>query len=305
MRRVLVVSAIVILALVLLTAPLYAQARDITRFGSNVTVREGETVGNVTVFGGNAVIDGEVQNNVTLFGGNLTINGRVGENVTHFGGNTVLGDEAVIEGDFTQFGGTVSRAPGAEIRGSETVGPRVFDPFRGVVAGLFSLISALVLSAVVVALLPKQTAILADTVENRPLPSLGAGFLATILIPLVFILLALLIIIGWILIPFVALAIPLIYFYGYVGVARWLGRRLIEATHIVQQSPIAQVLIGVLVIGIIGFIPIIGWLVLIAVFLIGLGAVILSKFGTGRPWFRERAATQAPPPEAEAGKGAA
>ncbi|MBE0447239.1 MAG: hypothetical protein IBX64_03915 [Actinobacteria bacterium] len=301
MRRALVIIAIVVLVLTIFITPAYAQ-RDITRFGSNVVVREDEAVGNVTVFGGNVTIDGTVEENITVFGGNLRLNGRVGENVTHFGGNTILGENAVIEGDFTHFGGTVTRAPGAEIRGTETTGPRIFRPFVSFVSGLLSLIATLVLAAVVVALLPRQTAVLADTVEKQPLPSLGYGFLATILIPVVFILLFLLIIIGWILIPFVAIAIPIIYLYGYIGVSRWLGGRIIEATHIVQESPIAQVLIGALVLGIVGFIPILGWLVVLLAAIAGLGAVLISKFGTGQPWRRGRI-PQAPPPET--GRGAA
>ena len=295
MRRVLVMAIIIVMALVLFTAPSYAQ--DITRSGSNVTVREGETVtGNITVFGGDATINGVVEGNATVFGGNLRVNGRIGGNAANFGGTTTLGEKAVIEGNFAHFGGSVNRAPGAVIRGSETTGPSVFNPFANFLSRLLGLIVSLVLAAIVVAILPEQTRILANTVEQQPLPSLGYGFLATVLIPVVFVLLALLVIVGWILIPFVALAIPIIYFYGYVGVSRWLGRRVIEATRIVQDSPIAQVLIGVLIFGIIGLIPILGGLVVLVAAIIGLGAVLISKFGTGRPWRRER---PAPPPEAE------
>lgn len=304
MRRMLVVTAIIILSLIAFMAPVYAQGGgDITRFGENVVVREGETVdGNITVFGGNVTVDGIVEQNVTLFGGNLRIDGRVGENVTHFGGNTTLGNTAVIEGDFTHFGGTLNRSPGARIEGSETTGVRFrfFSPLISFLTGLFTFLFTLVLAIVVVALLPDATAVVADTVQREPLSSAGAGLLATILIPVVFLLLVLLIIVGWILIPFFILGVIVSYFYGYVGVSRWLGRRILESTSATQQSPIVQVLIGVLVLGIVGFIPILGWLVALVANLVGLGAVILSKYGTGKPWFR-RGEAGPPPPEAERG----
>lgn len=306
MKRSVLLLAVFIMSLMLLAFTPYAQAQgDITQFGSNVVVPEGEVQeGNVTVFGGNVVIEGDVEGNVSVFGGNLRINGRVGENVTHFGGNTALGHQTVIEGNFAHFGGRVTKAPEARIEGTETAGFRGFNPFASLLFGLLSLIGTLVLAAVVVALLPTQTTVLADTIERQPLNCAGVGFLSTILIPVIFIALALLIIVGWILIPFVALAIPLVYFYGYVGAARWLGMRIIRATHFVSDSPIAQVLTGVLILGLIALIPILGGLIVFIAAIIGLGAVILSKFGTGRPWFGGRATTQVPPSEAER-KGAA
>lgn len=287
----------IIILIILLAAPFQVLAQDITQFGSDVTVPEGQVQeGNVTVFGGDVVIEGEVEENVTVFGGDLRINGRVGENVTHFGGDTALGNDAVIEGDFTQFGGSVDRAPGARIEGSQTTGPRIFDPFANFIASLFALLFTLALAAVVVAILPEQTRVLANTVGKQPLPSLGYGVLATILIPVLFVILALIIIVGWILIPFVAIAVALTYFYGYVGVARWLGDRIIGATRSASQTPIVAVLVGALVLGVIGFIPILGGLVQFVAAVIGLGAVLISKYGTGRPWRRQQAA-QAPPSE--------
>lgn len=295
MRKALLFTTMVVV--ILLATPFQALAQDITRFGSDVTVPEGEVQeGNITVFGGDVVIEGEAGADVTVFGGDLRINGRVGGSVTHFGGDTTLGNEAVIGGDFTQFGGTVNRAPGARIEGSETTGPRIFSPFVNFLASLFALLFTLALTVAVVAILPEQTRVLANTVEQQPLPSLGYGILATILVPLLFLILALIIIVGWILIPFVAIAVVITYFYGYVGVARWLGDRIIGATRSANQSPIVKALVGALVLGVIGLVPILGGLVQFIAAMIGLGAVLISKYGTGKPWRRQEAA-QAPPPE--------
>jgi len=299
MRKAVFLSVLIVT--ILLAAPFQALAQDITQFGSDVTVPEGQVQeGNITAFGGDVAIEGEVAGDVTVFGGDLRINGRVAGSVTHFGGETTLGNEAVITGDFTRFGGSVDRAPGARIEGSQTVGPRIFDPFANFIASLFALLFTLALAVVVVAILPEQTRVLANTVGNQPLTSLGYGLLATILIPVLFLILALIIIVGWILIPFVAIAVVLTYFYGYVGFARWLGDRITGATRSAGQSPIVTVLIGAFVLGIIGLIPILGGLVQFIAAIIGLGAVLISKYGTGKPWRRQQAA-QAPPSE----KGAA
>jgi len=288
---------IVTIMIILLAIPFQAYAQDITRFGSDVIVREGEVrEGNITVFGGDVVIEGEAQGDVTVFSGDLRINGRVDGNVTHFGGNTTLGNEAVIDGDFTRFGGTVDRAPGARIEGNETTGLRIFSPFANFLAGLFALLFTLALAIVVVAILPEQTRVLANTIDQQPLPSLGYGILATILIPVLFVILALLIIVGWILIPFAAIAVALSYFYGYVGVARWLGDRIMGTARAANQSPIVVVLVGALILGVIGLIPILGGLVQFIAAVTGLGAVLISKYGTGKPWRRQQA-PQAPPSE--------
>lgn len=205
----------------------------------------------------------------------------------------------------------INEAPGIKIMGGESAwgpfgsgrpfgGPGPFDgfsPFIWFISNLVGIVLAAGLAALVVALLPGPTAMLARTVEEQPLQSLGYGALATILIPVLFIALALLIIVGWIMIPFVALAIPLIYAYGLVGVSRWLGERVIVATRFVQDSPIAQAVTGAILLGIINLVPIIGWLINFVAALIGLGAVLISNFGTGKPWFGGRLRRPAPPAE--------
>ncbi|MCL6472582.1 MAG: polymer-forming cytoskeletal protein [Firmicutes bacterium] len=275
---------------------------DITQFGSDVTVPAGQVEeGSVTVFGGNAIIDGEVKRDVTVFGGNLTINGRVGRNATDFGGNVTLGGNSVINGDLTYFGGRLDRDPRAQVKGNISAGVPRFNPFTSFIFGLLSLIGMLAIAALIVALWPNATSVLADTIEREPLQSLGVGFLTVVLIPFAIGALAVTIV-GIPLIFLLLFAIPFVFLYGYTGSARWLGRRIGQNNPSIVNAPVLQVVIGTLIIGVIGFIPVLGWLVSVVAVLFGLGAVILSKFGTGRPWFGRRAA---PPPTEEAAKGAA
>jgi len=309
MRRALVLIAVVLLALAVFPGLSFAYSyASITQFGSNVTVRSGEREsGSITVFGGNATIDGAVEQDVTVFGGNARINGEVGHNVTVFGGNVLLGGKATVNGDVTDFGGRISKTPGATVRGNETTGVRgVPNPFTSFAFSIISLIGNLALAALVVALFPNATQVLADTIDREPWRAVGFGLLSVVLIPFIFVALLVIIIVGWAAIPFFALAIPIVFFYGFVGVARWLGRRIFASTNPAYDSPIAQVIIGALVLGIVGLIPVLGFIVEGIATLFGVGAVLISKFGTGKPWFGGRIAPGAPqPPTTEAGRGAA
>lgn len=300
-----VVALAIALIAILMAIPATATAQgsgSIVRFGSDVAVGEDERVnGSVVLFGADAEIEGEVTDDVVVFGGALRLDGRVRGDVVTFGTDTALGERARLGGDFAHFGGALSRSPQAQIAGDEItgIGFGVFDnTFFFLLASLVSLLFTLAIAVAVAAILPEQTRVLADTIEQQPWPSFGAGLLATLLIPFVFAVLGILIIVGWLIIPLFALALPIVYFYGYVGVSRWLGRRVMQAAGNMSASAIAQVAVGVLILGVISLIPIAGWLVVIIAALIGLGAVLLSKFGTGRPW---RRGTAPPQPTGEPG----
>ncbi|HEY3375310.1 MAG TPA: hypothetical protein VGK02_09635 [Candidatus Aquicultor sp.] len=264
---------IMILAAVTLAAPTWSPAwAGNSQEGFPVSIGTGDLVrfGTSTEVGR----DETIRCNVISFGGNTDING----------GDIQRAHGAIVEG------GTRSGRPG--------FGPVV--PFYGLFS-ILGLLLTLAFGALVVAALPKATEVLANMVEQLPWQSLGLGVLATILIPFIFAVLAISII-GIPLIPIVAIALPFIYFYGYVGAARWVGRRFIGATHIAQESPVAQVLAGILILGLIGLIPLFGWLVVFIATLFGLGAVLISKFGSGRPWARgtpvaPQAPAGGPPPQ--------
>jgi cytoskeletal protein CcmA (bactofilin family) len=93
-------------------------ARDVSVRGQSLEVKEGETVDNAVVYGGNLVVKGHVEENAVAFGGNLDVHGTVEGDATAFGGNVILHPSAVVEGNVASMGGTVIREEGAQVEGS-------------------------------------------------------------------------------------------------------------------------------------------------------------------------------------------
>ena len=56
-------------------------------------------------------------------------------------------------------------------------------------------------------------------------------------------------------------------------------------------SPILAALIGALIIGALRFVPFFGSLVNLVAIALGLGSIIRTKYGTGRPWLKKTAVT--------------
>jgi hypothetical protein len=96
--------------------------RDRTQVGSNITIRPGEEVGNVTCFGCSIRVRGHVSSDATAFGGSVILEdgGEVGGDITTFGGSIRLGKEAKVRGDVTVFGGRIQRDPAATVGGDVT-----------------------------------------------------------------------------------------------------------------------------------------------------------------------------------------
>src|SRR5262245_58214554 len=94
---------------------------DIVRFGSDITVREGQT------------IEGDVQ----TFGGSIEVLGHVTGDVFVIGGDLTLASTARVDGDVVCFGGTLHEEPGSSVGGKRVTSPRsrvarIFWPVRNV-----------------------------------------------------------------------------------------------------------------------------------------------------------------------------
>ncbi|MCC7353831.1 MAG: polymer-forming cytoskeletal protein [Anaerolineae bacterium] len=326
MKRALLATFFIVL--VALALPGSVLAADLQQgkvvFGDNYILRGGETLhGDLTLFGGNAELEpgSLVDGNVLMFGGNLIVNGDVSGDVTALGGNLSLGSSAVVRGTVQSFGGNLEHSPGARTEGGvrERDGlefpfrwePPFGDPFRfwsaprstlaslvqSWVWFLFRTILLAVLAAVVVMIWPKQAARVAQTVVEEPLTTGAVGLVALIIIPILLVALAITIclipisVIGGILLAVAAA-------FGRIALGLEVGNRL---GHTLKQEwqPPADAFIGTFVLFFvvdgIGLIPCIGWIAPLAVGALGLGGVILTRFGT-RAYVGTRSAATPPAP---------
>jgi hypothetical protein len=100
----------------------------------------------------------------------------------------------------------------------------------------------------------------------------GLGGLFAVIVLIILLALSL---IGIPLLPLVGLVVAVTVILGTLGVALWVGQRILTGT---ERSPMQRFLIGVLILTLIGLIPVLGGLVLSVVNIFGFGALLLWLF---------------------------
>lgn len=304
--------AVLILLAALVLLPLQAvQAKGLAQgpiFGENYTLKSGETLNeDLVVFGGSVSIekDAKVNGAIVLFGGSFTLDGEVSKDVVVMGGAVKLGAEAHIHGNLVTFGAPVDRDAGAKVDGDVINNPtrpslpnvpavpnlvnNYTNPFW---EGLGILVQSIVLAllAMLIALfLPVQMRRVSDGVVAQPLVSLGMGLLTLIMFIVVIVALALFSV--FIITLFVT--IPLIFIVsvlftagmllGWLALGTEIGVRIGQMFKGEWPLPLAAGL-GVFLLNLVAqsvnFIPCIGGLLSGLVAFAGLGAVLMTRFGT-------------------------
>lgn len=292
------------------TVPALAASDQIStgRFcaGDNLTVASGEVVDSLLALGCNVTIEqgATIQGDLVLFGGNASIAGTIGTNIASFGGNVALDSTAVVNGEITSVGGNVNRAAGAVVQGGVNstggnaprirpvqpvppippAGPfsRTFDFGLGLIGGVITALAFAALGALVVIFAPEPTRRVGNAVTAKPLNVAGVGCLTLFLLPI----LMLLLVITLIGIP-VALVIGFIAFvawvFGWIALGYLTGEKILQAFKARDILPVVAVILGVVILTLISQIMWLGWIVSFVGGLLGIGAIVLTRFGT-RPY---------------------
>lgn len=265
--------------------------------GSIVIEESGVVTGDVSATAGSITIAGEVNGNVDVGAGSFalaptgTIDGdlNVGAGSIQLagtvGGDATLGGDSIQLAETANIGGDVRYAEGADLDddGATVGGSIVEDPDLGtggfdlptVPGWLFTgyaILVNLVLGAVLLAAMPGFSRRVDETVSAEPAKSAGVGVLAMLGIPVGLVLLAVTIIgIPLTLAGFVAFALLawVALLYGRIAVAAWALRQAE-----VDNRWLALV-VGIVGFGLLGQIPILGGLLSLATFLLGVGAIAL------------------------------
>lgn len=270
--------------------------------GRTLTLASGESAESLIAFGCNVTIEqgATVRGDLADFGGNVSLAGTVAGNIFTFGGNISLAETAVVNGRISSMGGNVQREPGATVQGGinqnrgnivppAPLQPIPINPFTrffnfgfDLVRGIVTALAFAALGALVVIFAPGATKRVSDAALSKPLNTAGVGCLTLILLPI----LSLLLLITLIGIP-VALILALLsaiaWVFGSIGVGLLAGEKILQAFKARDILPVVAVIVGVVVLMIVGLVPVLGWLISFIVGLIGLGAVVLTRFGT-RPY---------------------
>lgn len=282
-------------------------------FGDNFTLYSGDTLtGDLVVFGGNVTVeeDATVQGDAVVIGGNVTLDGIVQGSMVIIGGSTRMGEASVVESDLVTIGGSLSRDPGSEIEGDVITNvpapdiripdfqvPRVpdvpnppnppsvnidYNPLTNFFQ-MFGIAIAVSLLAMLASLfLQPQIERVSQVVVGQPVIAGSFGLLTGVLAPFVLVIL----VVTLILIPVALLAasvLALAWLFGLIAIGTEVGERFTRAINQTWAPPLTAgmgTFLMMLVVGGIGMIPCIGWLATSLVALLGIGAVVLTIFGT-------------------------
>ncbi|MBI3913995.1 MAG: polymer-forming cytoskeletal protein [Chloroflexi bacterium] len=278
--------------------------KNVVLFGCGARIQSGARVSaDVVSFGGDVVIEksARVERNVVVFGGNLNVAGDIGRDIASFGGRVSLDSTAVVAGNVAAFGSAVEQSDGAILRGRVTRGGTTFQGLRlspssfgfglfepgdlaslawfGFARGILSALTLAALGALTIVFFPTQTRIVGETAEKSALASLGAGCVTFLAAPTLILFLVVLICT----IPFAVIlgfAFALAIAFGWIAIGRIVGERILAAAKAKEILPIVAVILGVFLLAVVGAVPIVGWLISLAVAMLGIGAVVLTRFGT-------------------------
>ena len=264
-------------------------------------VREGETIDNVVIADGPAVVAGTVRNAVVAFNGDILVTGTVEDEVVAFNGRVTVRDGGVVEGDVVSRHEPVERG-GGSIEGSwERWDASGFNSAVGIftwlAVWLAVSISTLVLGLILILLAPRAARAVDEARRARIGPVIGWGLVATIGLPI----LGALAMVTLVLAPLglaVLLALALVYGIGYTTGAWLLGRAILTRSH-----PVAAFLVGWAILRVVALVPVLGTLAWFVAVVAGLGAIVVAASRARRrsPVLEDRERVPpAPPAHAEA-----
>ncbi|MCE1253427.1 MAG: polymer-forming cytoskeletal protein [Anaerolineae bacterium] len=275
--------------------------------GDSFTLETGQVQsGSLVVVGGTVTIKegARVLGDIFVTGGSLDLRGKVDGSVTSLGSLVDISDTAVIGGDLSTVGGTLDRAEKSVVKGHVDVNPGnrfsvarpdnylkmmpqapfIFDmgPVKDVFGAIARALGMAALAALVTLFLFKPTENVAAAAINQPVMSFFMGLLTFVVAPALMVVL----IITLILSPLGLLGLlimGLAIIFGWIALGYEVGHRLASSLKVDWAAPVIAG-VGVLALSLISemgaFVPCIGWIIPAFISLLGLGSVVISRFGS-------------------------
>lgn len=255
--------------------------KSVIQIGKDVTIEKGQRV-----------------RSVLAVGGQITIHGTVEDGVMAVGGSVVLTRTAVVKGDVASVGGVVVIAKDAEVGGDvteinstnfyETIMNAISSEWEGW-SWVFALISLSILAVILcmalltAALLPKQVIAVSEAISENTLKVILTGVLALVTIAPLALLLTISVI-GIALIPLEIILVVLTALLGFIATSRLIGSWVFGLLGKNGGGVVRETFWGLVIIWIVGWIPYVGWMIKAIAIVLGLGAALITRFGTHQGW---------------------
>lgn len=268
----------VILALLLGVIPaVCAGEKNIVEIGKDVTIEEGMKVSNAVAIGGQVTVSGEVERHVVAIGGSvvLTKTAVVGRNVVSLGGVIVRGRGAEVQGrlielNFSDISAGISNALNEDWEGWSWI---------FFLISLFFFIAILILALLIARFFPGAIRVISLSIRENTFVVTLSGILVLISIVPLALLLAVSVV-GIILIPLEMLLVACATLIGFIAVARIIGEKIFSVLRISGKSLVQETLWGLVTMWVIGWVPYLGWTVKTIAILLGMGGILITRFGT-------------------------
>jgi hypothetical protein len=269
--------------------------------GNTYVLKSHEKInGNIVGIGTNLIIeDGAfVQGDVSLIGSTIDLSGRIVGDLNVMAGSSVIENPAIITGNINQVLQTTNIASKAVVLGdintysfpsatSGNVGNKIVNllewlrPTTIIALQIARVLILLVLSLIGIYLIKKPTNNVATAIVANMPAAWGAGLLTIITVTI----LSLVLIVTICLSPIgILLVIALIFsgLWGLVALSSIIGKKIIDWLKL-DWSEEPATIVGALMLGVvtslISFIPCFGFLINMMITSIGIGGVLLSRFG--------------------------
>jgi len=249
----------------------------------DVTLPAGEQADAVIVIQGNALIQGTA-NAVTVINGTATLDGARVETLAIIDGTATLLPGTNVVRDVIELDGTVNRSDGVTVGGTirpmfeEMAGFALLLSAAALLLWVGTLLALLVAGLALAAFAARQVRTAEGIISGEPVKVFLVGLAMIIVPPIIAIGLAVTVLglpLGLGLLLFVW---PALAFLGYLVAAIWIGEWILRATGrtTVAERPYLGAIVGLIVAGIAGIVPIVTGIISI----FGLGAVAVACWRT-------------------------
>jgi hypothetical protein len=259
------------------------------------TYSSGEVlIGEMALVSGNVTLQegARLTGSIYMLGGDLQIDGEIGGDLSLIGGQASLGPTARVLGGINHAGGRLDQALGSEVRGAVrdasdlSLDAESLFPQRSLENRLVWILpQALIVSFL--ALLParyfpRSLRRISRAMIEHPLVAGALGLLSGMVIPALLVLMAFTVI----LLPVTLLGLfgmVLVLVYGWVAagttVGRWLNRQ-VKRDMRPSVAAFWGTFVFMLAVQVLSLVPLIGPFLSMAVGIVAVGAVLLTRFGT-------------------------
>lgn len=254
---------------------------DLIVAGGEIHITKNASIsGDVVMIGGTLEVDGNINGNVQAHGGTIIINSKINGDVSGEMGQLTLGPEASIAGNLTYTSNkNLIAEQGSIVQGKTTFTQNKNDndnALRSIFAAgtIYKLIVDILFSLLFVLVLGFLTREVIERIEESITKSFGFGLSAIVLMPLIGLFLLLIFWLGitWFVFYLLLLLLTLGIMKIYIGtkiLSWWENRKNKE--YILDWK---AAIVGPIIVILLSFIPVIGWIILILLYILSFGGLI-------------------------------